>query len=222
MDLDFGSLIVYLPFLVAATWMTIYLAVVSQVIGTVAGLLLALARMSPRFVLRYPALLYIWVARGTPALIHLFFIYFALPTIGISFDPVPAAIIAFSISSSAYNAEILRAGLTAVAPGQIEAARAVGMARAQERQDPARSDARVATEETLARILVARALLNAACRGPATAEAVQAQLDDDLQRASLALTAAARDAIAIEVKDAVARGIARCRPKPSKAEGAGP
>jgi polar amino acid transport system permease protein len=127
MTLDFGPVVRFAPALVDATVMTIFLAIVSQAIGTVAGLLLALARMSPRFWLRYPALVYIWVARGTPALIHLFFIYYALPTFGIRFEPVPAAILAFSISSAAYNAEILRAGLNAVAVGQIEAARAVGM-----------------------------------------------------------------------------------------------
>jgi polar amino acid transport system permease protein len=126
---DFAALSVYAPLLLRATWLTIFIAVTSQAIGTGCGLLLALARLSGERWLRIPALLYIWIARGTPALLHLFFIYFALPTIGIRFNPIPAAIIAFSISSSAYNAEILRAGIEAVAAGQIEAARAVGMSR---------------------------------------------------------------------------------------------
>ncbi|MDR3495622.1 MAG: amino acid ABC transporter permease/ATP-binding protein [Ancalomicrobiaceae bacterium] len=125
--LDFSSIRPYAPLLFDATLMTVFLAVVSQLVGTFFGFMLALARMSPVFFLRWPAFLYIWIARGTPPLIHLFLIYFGLPNIGISLEPIPAAIIAFSITSSAYNAEILRAGLQAVAGGQIEAARAVGM-----------------------------------------------------------------------------------------------
>ena len=125
--LDFSSIWPYAPLLFDATLMTIFLAVTSQAIGTVCGFLLALARMSSLFFLKWPAFTYIWIARGTPPLIHLFLIYFGLPNIGISLEPVPAAIIAFSITSSAYNAEVIRAGLQAVASGQIEAARAIGM-----------------------------------------------------------------------------------------------
>ncbi len=127
MSLDFASILPYAPLLFQATLMTIFLAITSQVIGTVCGFLLALARMSPLKILSVPAFLYIWIARGTPPLIHLFLIYFGLPTIGITLEPLPAAIIAFSITSAAYNAEVLRAGLQAIQPGQIEAARAVGM-----------------------------------------------------------------------------------------------
>jgi polar amino acid transport system permease protein len=127
MTFDFSSIVPYAPLLFQATMMTIFLAVTSQIIGTVCGFLLALARMSPLRILSVPAFLYIWIARGTPPLIHLFLIYFGLPTIGIKLEPLPAAIIAFSITSAAYNAEVLRAGLQSVAPGQIEAARAVGM-----------------------------------------------------------------------------------------------
>ena len=127
MTLDFSSILPYAPLLFQATLMTIYLAIASQIIGSVFGFLFAVARMSPLAALRWPAFLFIWIARGTPPLIHLFLIYFGLPSIGISLDPVPAAIIAFSITSAAYNAEVLRAGLQAVAGGQIEAARAIGM-----------------------------------------------------------------------------------------------
>jgi polar amino acid transport system permease protein len=127
MSLDFSSVLPYAPLLAKATLVTIFLAITSQVIGSAAGLLVALARLSRHAFLRYPAFIYIWVIRGTPALIHLFLIYFGLPTIGITLEPLPAAIIAFSISSSAYNAEIIRAGLQSVPAGQIEAARAIGM-----------------------------------------------------------------------------------------------
>ncbi|MBB5753726.1 amino acid ABC transporter permease/ATP-binding protein [Prosthecomicrobium pneumaticum] len=127
MTLDFTSILPYAPLLATATLMTIFLAVTSQIIGTLCGFLLALARMSPLKILSVPAFLYIWIARGTPPLIHLFLIYFGLPTIGITLEPLPAAIIAFAITSAAYNAEVLRAGLQSIQPGQVEAARAVGM-----------------------------------------------------------------------------------------------
>ena len=127
MSLDFSSIVPYAPLLAKATLVTIFLAVTSQAIGSALGLFIALARLSRHAFLRYPAFIYIWVIRGTPALIHLFLIYFGLPTIGITLEPLPAAIIAFSIGSSAYNAEIIRAGLQSVPAGQIEAARAIGM-----------------------------------------------------------------------------------------------
>jgi len=127
MHLDFGVAWKYLPILLQASLMTIALFVLSQVLGTVAAFLVALARMSPRGWLRRPAIAYIWVVRGTPLLLHLFFVYYAAPAFGLALDAFPAAIIAMSASAAAYNAEIIRAGLQAVHRGQLEAAYAVGM-----------------------------------------------------------------------------------------------
>jgi ABC-type amino acid transport system permease subunit len=70
---------------------------------------------------------YVWIFRGTPVLLHLFFVYYAAPAFGVTLEAFPAAIIAFSVSSAAYNTEIFRAGLQAVHVGQIEAAQAIGM-----------------------------------------------------------------------------------------------
>jgi polar amino acid transport system permease protein/cystine transport system permease protein len=127
MQLDFSVAWKYLPFLLQAAIMTVWLTALSQTIGTAAAFFLALARMSPRSWLRWPTMAYIWVVRGTPLLLHLFFVYYAAPAFGITLDAFPAAIIAMSASSAAYNAEIIRAGLQAVHRGQIEAAYAVGM-----------------------------------------------------------------------------------------------
>ena len=127
MQLDFGVAWKYLPFLLQAALMTIALTVVSQLLGTVAAFFLALARMSPRAWLRRPTMAYIWIVRGTPLLLHLFFVYYAAPAFGLTLDAFPAAIIAMSASAAAYNAEIIRAGLQAVHHGQVEAAYAVGM-----------------------------------------------------------------------------------------------
>lgn len=127
MQLDFSVAWTYLPILLQAAVMTVWLTVLSQVIGTAAAFFLALARMSPRPWLRWPTLVYIWIVRGTPLLLHLFFVYYAAPAFGLTLDAFPAAIIAMSASAAAYNAEIIRAGLQAVHHGQVEAAYAVGM-----------------------------------------------------------------------------------------------
>lgn len=130
MDLDFSVAWTYLPLLLQASLITISLALISQAIGTVCGLFLALGRLSKRGWLRWTVWTYVWIFRGTPVLLHLFFVYYAAPAIGITLDAFPAAIIAFSASSAAYNAEIIRAGLQAVHHGQVEAAQAIGMSYA--------------------------------------------------------------------------------------------
>jgi polar amino acid transport system permease protein/cystine transport system permease protein len=127
MDLDFSVAWGYLPVLLKAAGMTVVLTVTSQSIGTVAGLFLALGRTSKIAPLRWLVWTYVWIFRGTPVLLHLFFIYYAAPLFGLTLDAFPAAIIAFSVSSAAYNCEIIRAGLQAVHHGQVEAAQAVGM-----------------------------------------------------------------------------------------------
>src|SRR5438046_3392682 len=127
MHLDFTVAWRFLPILLQASLMTIALFVLSQVLGTIAAFFVALAGMSPGAWLRGPTMAYIWVVRGTPLLLHLFFVYYAAPAFGITLDAFPAAIIAMSASAAAYNAEIIRAGLQAVHRGQLEAAYAVGM-----------------------------------------------------------------------------------------------
>jgi His/Glu/Gln/Arg/opine family amino acid ABC transporter permease subunit len=131
MDIDFGVVVTYLPHLLKAAVLTIFITVASQFFGTVFGLGFALARTSSRKWLSTAVAGYVWLVRGTPMLLHLFFIYYAAPIIGLTLDALPAAIIAMSLSSTAYNSEIFRAGIQAVHHGQIEAARAVGMTYAQ-------------------------------------------------------------------------------------------
>ena len=127
MNLDFSIALKYLPMLANAAVYTILLTVTSMFIGTSGGFLLALGRTS-RFVwLSGLIWVYVWIFRGTPMLLHLFFIYYAAPLFGLTLDAIPAAIIAMSLSACAYTCEIIRSGLQAVHHGQVEAARAVGM-----------------------------------------------------------------------------------------------
>ncbi len=106
---------------------TIELTVLAVVIGLVFGLFFALARISRNKVLNTVSWTYIWIFRGTPLLLQIYFIYYGLPAIGITFDPFMASVIALSMNSAAYLAEIIRAAIQSIDKGQMEACRALGM-----------------------------------------------------------------------------------------------
>jgi cystine transport system permease protein len=88
-------------------------------------------RLSGIAALSIPARLYISALRGTPLLVQLFLIYYGLPQLGLRLDPIPSALIGFSLNVSAYTAEILRGAIAAVDRGQWEAATVIGMGPAQ-------------------------------------------------------------------------------------------
>ena len=100
------------------------------VIGTAGALALALMRLSAAKPLRWFAIGFGWLFRGIPLLILLFFAFFALPELGILLSPFLAAIVGFSLWTAAYQAEVIRAGIIAVTPGQAEASEALGMTKA--------------------------------------------------------------------------------------------
>ncbi|MBF7093831.1 amino acid ABC transporter permease [Streptococcus sp. HF-1907] len=75
--------------------------------------------------------LYVWVMRGTPLLLQLIFVYYVLPSVGISFDRMPAAILAFTLNYAAYFAEIFRGGIAAIPKGQYEAAKVLKFSQLQ-------------------------------------------------------------------------------------------
>lgn len=96
------------------------------------GLLLSLARMSPRRALSVPARVYILVLRGTPLLLQIFAVYFILPrVVGGAVNRTLAAVTAFALNYAAYFAEIFRGGIASVPVGQREAGKALGFTRAQ-------------------------------------------------------------------------------------------
>ena len=91
------------------------------------GLFAALGRLSHFRPLSRLLEIYIWIMRGTPLMLQLLFVYFALPMIGILLPDIAAALLAFILNYAAYFAEIFRSGIQAVPRGQFEAARALGM-----------------------------------------------------------------------------------------------
>ena len=91
------------------------------------GLFAALGRLSHFRPLSRLLEIYIWIMRGTPLMLQLLFVYFALPMVGILLPDIAAALLAFILNYAAYFAEIFRSGIQAVPRGQFEAARALGM-----------------------------------------------------------------------------------------------
>ncbi len=107
--------------------LTILISVTSIIIATILAVLGALGRISTNPVFNGVASLYVSLVRGTPLLVQLLFVFFALPQMGVVLDPIPAGIVALSFNYGAYMTEIFRAGIQAVPAGQREAAEALGM-----------------------------------------------------------------------------------------------
>jgi cystine transport system permease protein len=118
------------PLVSGAVTGTIPLALISFVLGLVIALFVALMRLSRNRVVSGIARGYISVIRGTPLLVQLFIIFYGLPSIGLTIDPWPSAIIAFSLNVGGYAAEVIRAAILSVHKGQWEAAYTIGMSRA--------------------------------------------------------------------------------------------
>jgi polar amino acid transport system permease protein len=116
---------------IQAAWTTLWISVVAQTIGVIIGLFLALMRMSRYPWLNWPARFYIWLFRGSPLLVQVLILYDGLPEINTNLSKILSAVvcvlIAFSLNEGAYMAEIIRAGISSVDTGQMEAAKALGM-----------------------------------------------------------------------------------------------
>ena len=117
------------PLAKGAITASIPLALISFALGLVIALLMALMRISKNPALSGIARVYISIVRGTPLLVQLFVIFYGMPTLGITIDPWPSAIIAFSLNIGAYAAEIIRAAILSVPTGQWEAGYTLGMSR---------------------------------------------------------------------------------------------
>ena len=128
-DFDFDIIWRTWPILRDATWVSIELFVLSLVFATAIGLVLALMRMSKVAPLRWFAAIYVWIFRGLPALVILFFAFFWLGN-NLGLPPFQSAVLGLAASSGAYKAEIIRAGLLAVDRGQYEASEALGFTKA--------------------------------------------------------------------------------------------
>jgi len=120
---------------------TVYVAVIAQVLGVILGLVAALMRTSKLWPLRFLSGVYVWLFRGTPVLVQIFFVYYGLNellgftlipnTLSLGFFSLDAAIVAgilaLGVNEGAYMREIIRAGIDSIDKGQMEAAKSLGM-----------------------------------------------------------------------------------------------
>ncbi len=124
---DIDLFIRILPDLAFGAMVTLKLTLLSILFGLIIGTIAGLGRVSKNIIPFALSTAYVEVIRGTPLLVQILIVYFGLPAIGINLQPEPAGIIALSICSGAYIAEIVRAGIESIPLGQMEAARSLGM-----------------------------------------------------------------------------------------------
>ena len=115
-------LIEILPSLMNGALITLEVFFLVLVLSIPLGVVIAFIMRFNIKLLNYFINIYIWIMRGTPLLLQLIFIYYVLPSVGIRFDRLPAAIIAFTLNYAAYFAEIFSGGIESIPKGQYEAA----------------------------------------------------------------------------------------------------
>jgi len=123
----FNELMRSLPFFLKGLWMTVAIAGLSLIFGTVIGFFCGIMRAGRNKPARIIVGLWVDLIRGTPFLVQVFIIFFILPGIGIELEAFPAAVIALTNLTASFIAEIVAAGIIAVPKGQREAATAAGL-----------------------------------------------------------------------------------------------
>jgi len=115
------------PAMLAGAGYTLLFALASMVGGLGIGFPVALLRLAPWALLRWPAALYVSIMRGTPLLVQIFVIYYGLPSVGIEFTPVTAGVLALSLNAGAYLSESLRGAIASIGQGQWRASFSLGL-----------------------------------------------------------------------------------------------
>ncbi|MGY4686895.1 amino acid ABC transporter permease [Petrotoga sp. DB-2] len=114
-------------YMVEGIWVTLFLTLISVIIGFFLGVLLAASKTYGNKLFYYISYVFIEIIRGTPLLVQLFILYYSLPVIGIRLSPILASIMAFSLNSAAYQAEYLRGAIQSISSGQMQASLSIGM-----------------------------------------------------------------------------------------------
>ncbi len=115
--------------LLLGAWLTMRLSALAMVLGLAVGVAGALAKASRHRAPRALARAYVEAIRNTPFLVQVLLVYLGLPSLGVRLAPDQAALLAMVINLGAYTTEIVRAGIKAVPPGQIQAGTALGLSR---------------------------------------------------------------------------------------------
>lgn len=127
MQIDWDIIRESVPLLAEGMIVTLQVSALSAVLGLALGVVLGLGALSRSRALRLAVAAYVDFIRGTPLLIQIFLVFFALPMLGIRFDEFWAGVVALSLNAGAFVAEVVRGGVGAIERGQAEAARAIGM-----------------------------------------------------------------------------------------------
>lgn len=127
LNIDWDVVQLSIPLLMEGLINTVRITVLAIVIGTLAGFLLGLVSVSRVRILEWLVAAYVDFVRGTPLLIQIFLVYFALPVLGIEVGEYWAGVLALSFNAAGFIAEVVRAGISSIDLGQTEAAKSIGM-----------------------------------------------------------------------------------------------
>lgn len=129
--MDWGIIYSSIPLLAVGLLATLKICSLAIVFGTLLGFALGIGSLSHYRPIRWAILAYVDFVRGTPLLIQIFLVYFALPVIGINLNEYWAGVLALSLNAGGFICEIVRGGINAIEKGQTEAAKSIGMRQGQ-------------------------------------------------------------------------------------------
>ena len=130
-SIDWGVMWYAVPYMLKGTVTTLEISGLAMLCGTFVGIVAGLLSLSDIFVLKGLVRSYVYFVRGTPALVQIFLVYFALPVIGIEISAFWGGVTALAFNAGGFMAEIVRAGLESIDHGQTEAAKSIGMTNRQ-------------------------------------------------------------------------------------------
>jgi polar amino acid transport system permease protein len=130
-DFDWGSIWYGAPYMLQGALVTLEISICAMVVASIVGLIMGLVSSSDIGVLKAIIRAYVYFVRGTPALVQIFLVYFALPRIGFELSPFWSGVVALAFNSAGFISEIVRAGLQSIDAGQSEAALSIGMTNRQ-------------------------------------------------------------------------------------------
>jgi His/Glu/Gln/Arg/opine family amino acid ABC transporter permease subunit len=126
-NFNFRIILEYMPLFLTGLRATFLISIVSIGLALITGTIACACRISGIRLIKYPAIAYIEIIRSTPLLVQIYFFYFGLPTLGVRIPEIQTGILALMLNSGAYIAEIIRAGISSVDRGQIEAGISSGL-----------------------------------------------------------------------------------------------
>ena len=126
-DFDWGIIWYAAPYMLQGTVVTLEISFCALIVGTIVGIVCGLVSVSDMAIPKAFVRAYVYFVRGTPALVQIFLVYFALPRIGFELSSFWSGVVALAFNSAGFIAEIVRAGLQSIDAGQTEAALSIGM-----------------------------------------------------------------------------------------------